>query len=85
MRKDHICAGCGASFDWNAQRLQFGRAIKDYGLTPAEAKQAMPRCRSCLTELMVVQGRRRISKHEQRQRRVEEVLRQRPSLRPGRL
>lgn len=44
------CIDCGRPMSWDEQRQQFSRAIKAYGLTPEEAKQAMPRCGKCTTE-----------------------------------
>jgi hypothetical protein len=46
------CLDCGRPVTWDEQRRQFGHAIKVYGLTQQEAKQAMPRCQKCTTTLL---------------------------------
>jgi hypothetical protein len=52
-RRPVSCLGCDLPIStWAEQKRQFARAIKAYGLTPAQAKQAMPRCQKCTTELL---------------------------------
>jgi hypothetical protein len=58
MSEMAFCADCNGRVTWSGQRRQFGRAVQDYGLTPEEAKQIMPRCGKCLTELMRERGRK---------------------------
>jgi hypothetical protein len=53
------CVSCNGRLTWSEQRRQFAIAIKVFGLTPEEAKQIMPRCGKCLTELMRERGRKR--------------------------
>jgi hypothetical protein len=46
------CVDCGWNISWSEQRRQFARASQKYGLTPDEAKKAMPRCQICTTNTL---------------------------------
>ena len=50
------CLRCGYSMTWESERRQYGRVIRDHGLTAEDAKAFMPRCQVCVTSLL---GRKR--------------------------
>jgi hypothetical protein len=51
-RKPTLCRRCHYPITWENQRVQFGRAMKRYGLTRDAAKVRMPLCGKCLTSTM---------------------------------
>lgn len=45
------CINPHSRLTWAEQRKQYGRCLK-HGLTPAEAKAAMPLCQKCCTKFL---------------------------------
>jgi hypothetical protein len=45
------CRDCCNPMTWSAQRRQFARLVHR-GVTLDEAKQLMPRCQKCVTQLL---------------------------------
>jgi hypothetical protein len=45
------CRGCKWPITWSDQKRQYRRLL-DRGLSPADAREAMPRCQKCVTRFL---------------------------------